>query len=128
MVKEIKRKEAMQYIAQAEEFLASARQNLENDRYNAAGFDAVQSMINANDALTIYYLEQRASADHREGLKLHADVVRIINDGSQRERLKEAMQLRSDAGYMGTSISKGDAAKTLRYAVQFIGWVRKYVK
>jgi len=118
----------MNYLAQAEEFLASARQSMESNRYNATGFNAVQAMINANDALTIFYLEQRASADHREGIKLHADVVKIINDGSQRERLKEAMQLRSDVGYMGTSVSKNDAERILRRATQFIAWVKKYVK
>ena len=128
MVKDIKRREAMKYLAQAEEFLASARQSLESDRYNAAGFNAVQAMINANDALTIFHLEQRASTDHREGIKLHADVAKIINDGSQRERLKEALQLRSDAGYMGTPISKNDAERVLRHATQFIAWTRKYVR
>jgi HEPN domain-containing protein len=128
MVKDIKRREAMQYLVQAEEFLASARQSMESDRYNATGFNAVQAMINANDALTIFYLEQRASTDHREGIKLHADVVKLINDGSQRERLKEAMQLRSEAGYMGTAISKNDAERILRNAAQFIAWIRKYVK
>ena len=92
MVKEVRKKETVQYLMQAEEFLASAIQNLKEKRLNAAGFSAIQSMINANDALTIYHLERRASKDHREAIKMHIDVVKIINDGSQRGRFKEAME------------------------------------
>ncbi len=128
MVKEIRKKEAFQYLSQADEFLASAIQNLEEKRHNAAGFSAIQSMINANDALTIYYLERRASKDHREAIKLHVDVVKIINDGSQRSRFKEAMDKRAYVGYLGTPVSKKEAEKLLRSAKQFLIWVRKYVK
>ena len=128
MVKKIRKKEASQYLSQAEEFLASASQNLKEKRFNAAGFSAIQSMINANDALTIYYLEQRASKDHREAIKLYVDVVKIINDSSQRNRFKEAMDKRAYVGYLGTPISKKEAEKLLRSATQFLIWVRKYVK
>ena len=121
MVSGIKKKQAIQYIQQAEEFLESAKQNLESERYNVAGFNAIQSMINANDALTIYFLERRASRDHREAIKLHIDVVKIINDGAWRKKLKEAIDMRSSAGYMGTNISKTDAEKLVRYGSQFIG-------
>ena len=128
MAKEIKRSDAGRYVCQAEEFLAAAKQSLASGMNNAAAFNAVQAMINANDALTIFYLGQRASADHWEGLKLHADVVKILNDGSQRDKLKGAIDLRSHAGYLGDIISKGDAEKMVRYAVQFISWVKSNVK
>lgn len=128
MAKDVRRSDALRYLRQAEEFQASARQNMGAERFNAATFNAVQSMINSNDALTVYFLEKRASADHREGLKLHADVVKRINDGSQRSKLKDALDLRSQAGYLGESISKAKAEKTLRLATQFLNWVKQYVK
>ncbi len=128
MVSEIRKKEAVQYINQAEEFLESSKQNLETKRYNVAGFNAIQSMINANDALTIYFLERRASKDHREAIRMHIDVVKIINDNAWRKRLKEALDMRSNAGYLGTALSMNDSEKLIRYATQFISWVRKYVK
>ena len=46
-------------MKQAEEFLVAAKENMNESRYNVAGFTAVQAMINSNDALTIYYLEKR---------------------------------------------------------------------
>jgi len=82
MVRKITKSEATDYIKKADEFLSSAQDNLIKRRFNAAGFEATQAIINANDALTIYFLEQRASKNHREAIKLHLDVVRVINDSS----------------------------------------------
>ena len=85
-------------------------------------------MINSNDALTIHYLQKRGSSDHREGVSLHKEVIYIINDGSQRARLQEALELRSKAGYMGEDISKNTAERMVRLAEQFVDWVKKYLK
>jgi hypothetical protein len=42
MVKEIRKKEAFQFLRQAEEFLESAGQNMAENRLNAAGFSAIR--------------------------------------------------------------------------------------
>lgn len=128
MVKEVARQEASKYLRQADEFLDSARDNLAKNRCNAAGFDAIQAMINANDALTIYFLEKRASRDHKEAVRLHVDVVRVTNDSSYRNILKEALDTRSEAGYLGSQIGKNNAERLIGHAIKFIGWVKKYVK
>jgi HEPN domain-containing protein len=128
MARQVKKHEARAYLKQAEEFLSSARDNLTNRRFNAAGFNAIQSIINANDALTIYFLERRASADHKEAIRLHIDVVRVISDSAQRETIKRALDMRSEAGYLGKPILEKKAAKLIKNAVSFIGWVKKYVK
>ena len=128
MVKEIRRSVAKKYMKQAEEFLAAAKENMEDNRYNVAGFTAVQAMINSNDALTIYFLEKRGSSDHRECVILHKEVVKIINDSSQRDRLKESLELRSNAGYMGEAISKSKAERMVRLASNFIEWVKRHLK
>ena len=109
---------------QSDEFLQSAHENITAERYNAAVFCAVQAMINANDAFTIHYLEKRASADHRECLKLHADAAENVKDHSQKNRLKGALNQRSQAGYMGEWMSKSEANKILRHAAQFLVWVK----
>ncbi len=128
MAKEVGKREANNYLVQAEEFLVSARENIESDRYNVAGFNAIQAIINANDALTVYFLGRRASKDHREALKFHADVVKIINDSSQRGRLKEAISQRASVGYTAITISKRDSEKLVKNAVRFVDWVKQYVK
>lgn len=128
MVRKIAKSEALDYMKKAEEFLSSARDNFVKGRFNAAGFDATQSIINANDALTICFLEQRASRDHREAIKMHVDVVKVINDPAGRTILKNALESRSEVGYLGESISSGEAEKLVKSAIKFIDWAKKYVK
>ncbi len=125
MARTVRRGAATAFLRQSEEFLESARRNFEEKRYNAAGFDAVQSLINANDALTAHFLGAVASLDHREPVRLHADVVRLLGDASQREALKRDLDQRSLFGYLGTSASRAQAERVLRDAARFLEWVRR---
>ena len=127
MVKDIRKSESAKFLNQADEFMQSADDNMDAGRYNAATFSAVQAMINANDAFTVFFLEKRASADHRECLKLHTDAAGIIQDTSQKKRLKDGVNLRSQAGYTGEWVSKSEAEKALRHAAQFLAWVKKKI-
>ena len=128
MVKEVGKTESKSYIKQAEEFLELAKKGFENDFYNAAGFNAIQAIINANDAICINILGRRASTDHREAVKLHTDVVRALNDSSQKRRLSGALEQRSEVGYLGKTISKNVAEKLLKDAIIFIEWAKKHIK
>ncbi len=125
MARTVRREAAEAFLAQAEEFLESARRNFEERRHNAAGLDAVQSMINANDALTARVLGTVASLDHREAVRLHADVVRILGDATQRDTLKRDLDERSSLGYLGASASRAQAERVLRDAARFLEWVRR---
>lgn len=128
MVREVKKDSAFDYIKKAEEFIGSAQDNFIKGRFNAAGFDATQAIINANDALTIFFLEKRASSDHREAVKLHTDVVRTISDNAGRAILKNALDMRSAAGYLGETIGRGDAENLIKSSIKFIEWVKRYVR
>ena len=128
MARTVRRDAAQAFLAQAEEFHASARRNFEERRYNAAGFDAVQSLINANDALTAHVLGTVASLDHREAVRLHVDVVRLLGDASQRDVLKRDLDERSTFGYLGTTASRAQAERVLRDAARFLEWVRRAIE
>lgn len=125
MGRTVKREAAEGFLRQAEEFLDSARGNFQGRRYNAAGFDAIQSMINANDALTARFLGSVASLDHREAVRLHSDVVRLLGDASQREALKRDLDQRSVFGYLGVSASRASAERVVRDAARFLAWVER---
>lgn len=125
MARTVRREAAAGFARQAEEFLQSARRNFEERRYNAAGFDAVQSLINANDALTARFLGAVASLDHREAVRLHADVVRLLGDASQAEGLKRALDERSAFGYLGVVASRPRTERVVRIAARFLEWVRR---
>lgn len=127
MARAVRREAAEGFLRQAEEFLASARDSLAAGRLNAAGFNAVQSLINANDALTAHFLGTIASLDHREAVRLHVDVVRILGDASQRDILKGALDERSDFGYLGRKASRRAVEGVLRDAARFVEWVRRAI-
>ena len=128
MARTVRREAAAAFLAQAREFLESARSNLEEGRYNAAGFNAVQSLINANDAPTAHVLGAVASLDHREAIRLHVDAVRILGDASQRDVLKRDLDERSSFGYLGARASRSQAEHVLRDAARFLEWVRRTVE
>ncbi|MCX6664557.1 MAG: HEPN domain-containing protein [Euryarchaeota archaeon] len=92
MVKEVGKSESRSYLKQAEEFLELAKTGFERGFYNPAGFNAIQTIINANDAICVHYLERRASTDHREAVRLHTDLIRVLNDASQKRRLAGALE------------------------------------
>jgi uncharacterized protein (UPF0332 family) len=128
MVKEINKSESHSYIKQAEEFLEMAKKGFENELYNAVGFNAIQAIINANDAICIYFLGRRASTDHREAIKLHTDIIRITNDASQKRRLSDSLEMRTEMGYLGKTTSKNIAEELLKDAIIFIEWSKRKLR
>jgi uncharacterized protein (UPF0332 family) len=128
MVRAIDRENAKKYLNKAEEFLSESKDALLNSRFNAAGFNAIQSIINANDALTIFTIGKRASKDHREAIKMHIETIRVTHDSSNKQILKDALNLRSEVGYSGKLTNKDLANKLIRDANNFVEWIKKYVK
>ena len=87
-----------------------------------------ESIINANDAICIHVLGRRASTDHREAIKLHTDLTGIVNDTSQKRRLINALEKRSEVGYLGKPVSKNIAEKLLKDAIIFIEWTKRQIQ
>ena len=126
-MKEEPKGRAAEFLQHAKEFLSSAMDNLKKGRPNAAGFDAVQSIINSNDALTVKFLGRRASKDHREAVNLHVDVIKVVHDDFGRDIIKEALDKRSAIGYMGKKMGTADAKSMVDKAIRFAGWVEKAI-
>lgn len=124
-MREERKDRAKDFLDQSKEFLSVAIENRDKGRLNAATFNAIQAIINANDALTTRFLEKRASKNHREAIQLHIDVVRIIHDDSGRGILKEALDKRSAVGYIGEKIKLKEAKSIVDKAIKFVGWVKR---
>jgi HEPN domain-containing protein len=127
MARELDKEEARNYLKKSEEFLDESKDAMIKSRFNASGFNAIQSIINANDALTIYIAGIRASKDHREAIRTHIETIRTINDSCGKQILINALEKRSEVGYSGKDASKALAEKLLKDAMNFIEWVKKYV-
>ena len=128
MVKEEHREESEKYLNKAEEFLTVANLAFKQSLFNVAAFNAIQSTINANDALTVFVLGKRASIDHKEAMSMHIETVRKIQDASMRSVLNEALKSRSRVGYSGEIIKKDEAGKLIKSATLFLSWIKNYVK
>ncbi|MCX6814140.1 MAG: hypothetical protein NTY20_00600 [Candidatus Aenigmarchaeota archaeon] len=111
MARELDKEEAKNYLKKAEEFLEESKDAMIKSRFNASGFNAIQSIINANDALTIYIAGIRASKDHRDAIKTHIETLRSINDSYGKRVLINALEKRSEVGYSGKDVSKALAEK-----------------
>jgi len=127
-MKDVSKSEAANYLKKSQEFLEEAREALLNQRFNAAAFNAIQSIINANDAFTISLLGKRASKDHQEAMRTHIEAIRIINDTHHKQTLKDALDSRSDIGYTGKLVKQPSAENLIKKAVRFLEWCKTYVK
>ncbi|MDI6888381.1 MAG: hypothetical protein QMC78_01625 [Methanocellales archaeon] len=128
MVRVIKKEDAENYLSKADEFLDEARDALLKSRFNAAGLNAIQAIINANDAFTTFIIGKRASKDHREAIKTHIEAAGVIGDSSHRGILRDALASKSEVGYSGRMVSKRIAQDLVRDAIKFVKWTRKYVR
>ena len=108
--------------------MSIAKLAFQQSKFNAAAFDAIQAIINANDALTIFILGKRASMDHKEAIDIHVETIGKIHDASMRVVLHSALSSRSEIGYSGKIVKKDESEKFLKNAVRFLEWVKNYVK
>jgi uncharacterized protein (UPF0332 family) len=118
---------ALQRIKDANEFLSSATDNLEKGKFKVCVDNAIDAMIAANDAFTIGLIEQLATSDHGEAIRLHVEAGRKIN-ANQSSILKQMLDLRHQKTYRPVSVSKNLAEESLRKATKFVRWIEGRIK
>lgn len=118
---------ALQRIKDANEFLSSANDNFEKRRFKVCVDNAVDAMIAANDAFTIGLIEQLATRNHREAVRLHIEAGRKIS-ANKSSLLKKMLDLRHKKTYRPVSVSKNLAEETLRKATKFVRWIEEQIK
>lgn len=110
-------------LKDAEEYLASAKDNLDKERYKASLDHAVDATIAANDAFTIAMVREVGTRDHREALSLHGQAGRKAGDNRVRD-LAMLLELRHRITYRPVSVSGKQASSALRSSSRFVSWVR----
>jgi HEPN domain-containing protein len=128
MVKEYPKDYAKDFLKKSKKFLDIAILILGKYPEEAA-FNATQSIINANDALTIFMLGKRASKDHREAILLHKEVVKKIGDSSKLSIVQMSLESREGTGYdIKKSLGKKDCEILVKRAERFVNWVENLLK
>lgn len=114
-------------LKDSEEFLASSKNNLEAERYKASLDHAIDAVIAANDAFTIYFIEQFASMDHREAITLHKLAGQKISENRAND-IAELLEERHRKTYRTVSVNKDLAELMLKKATRFLNWVKSKLK
>ena len=128
MVKEYPKDYAKDFLKKSKKFLEIATFILKKYPEEAA-FNATQSIINANDALTIFMLGKRASKDHREAILLHKEVVKKIGDSSKLSIVQMSLESREGTGYdVKKSLGKANCEILIKRAERFVNWVDNLLK
>src|SRR3989338_8483118 len=127
-MKEYPKEYAKDFIKKSEIFLEIARKNL--DLYpEESAFNATQSIINTNDAFTVYTINKRATKDHREALFLHKEAIKKIGDSSKLDIVQKGLELRESTEYdVRKTISKNDAEILVKKEERFLNWVKTFIK
>ena len=104
----------------AEEFIRSAKDNLEKERYKASLDHSIDAVIAANDAFTISFIEQIPSTDHKEAGKKVGE-----NKASEIALLLEERHRRT---YRSVPVTKNLAEITLKKSQRFLEWVKSKIE
>ena len=125
-MKEVSRKGAEQRMKDMLEFLESAKDNLKKQRFKVCVDNAVDAVIAANDAFTIFLLGQVATGDHQEAVRIHREAGRKIG-GNQYFLLQHLLEERHKKTYRAVSVSKKDAEEILEKSIKFMSFVQKNI-
>ena len=125
MKKEDKSKAGIR-LKDAEEFIKSARNNLESERYKASLDHSIDAVIAANDAFTIFLIEEVASTDHREAISLHKEAGKKISENKASE-IALLLEERHRRSYRCVPVTKNLAEITLKKAERFLDWVKSKI-
>lgn len=111
----------------AEEFLKSAKDNLEKDRYKASLDHSIDAVIAANDAFTIFFIEQIPSTDHKEAVSLHKEAGKKVNENKANE-IALLLEERHRRTYRSMPVTKSLAEITLKKSQRFLEWVKSKIE
>ena len=113
------------FFRKAQDFLKSARDNLDSKNWNAAGLSAVHAGISANDAILVCFHGLRSSS------KSHDDAVQLSASLMDRSGIKEALNhlrriiaKKNLVEYEGKNFPQHDAEAVVMHAERFLAWVK----
>lgn len=128
--REVDRSEYRAYLKVAQEYLASAQDNLTKNRFIPACGNAVHAVIAAADALTVFSLGRRSTGQsHMDAIHLLKQVAPDEEDLRQQiTRFQRILGLKDAAEYLGGDVDQDDARSAIRDTERFLSFVRNHVR
>lgn len=123
--RQVPRNQAFSYLAKAQEFLAVAELALADDRYDAAGLNAVHSTISAADAVMVFRGGMRtADQDHRAARDLLEDTVGADATHALRH-LTAVLAKKNLVEYEQRRLTEKEAEDMVVHAGRFLAWAQQ---
>lgn len=116
MARSVDQGRASDYITKAEEFLKTANDALQNNRYNSAVMNAIHSAINALDAMTTSFKGKRASDDHTEVLSLIQGILPSSQYEEIRKQFTSLISKKNASEYQPDLMDEKDAREAIKLA------------
>jgi HEPN domain-containing protein len=123
--RKVNRRDAYPFVEKAEQFLRAMEKAVEVSDWDAAGLNAVHSVISAADAVTAFRAGIRsAEQDH----KMLADVLEdIVGEGAGKSvrHLKAVLAKKNTIEYEQRKLTPKEAADIAEHARRFVSWARE---
>lgn len=128
MAREYLKEYSKDFLAKAKRFIEIAKTSLDKFPEESA-FNATQAAINANDAITVFVLQKRASMDHREVVLLDGEIsAKLGIDRSRFSAVNEALDMRSSTGYdVKKTLKTGECSLLIKRVERFVNWVESII-
>jgi hypothetical protein len=89
---------------------------------------AVQAVIAASDAMTIYHLGERSAAgDHHDAISVFSRLPKLPEIDQARTHLSRVLDHKAEVEYSGKPLRKKDVEAIVEHARRFITYVQKHL-
>ena len=118
------------FLQKAEEFYSTAGDMLEKGRYNSASMEGIHCAISCCDALTVFYLGQRAHG------RRHTDAAELLKDirslpaaevDARIRQFREILDFKTPVEYGGDIFSAKEAGQIVLRSGRFLQWCRAHL-
>jgi hypothetical protein len=126
--REVPRDEYASRLRNAVDRLAVMEEALAGSHDDPALVLAVQAVIAASDALTIYHLGERSAAgDHQDAVAVFSRLPRLPDIDHARTHLSRALDHKAEVEYSGMALRKKDVDSIVDHARRFVAYARQHL-
>jgi len=113
------------FLKKADEFFEIMHQSLAQEKWNAAGLNAIHAGISANDAVLTFHFGLRSiSPKHDDAVRLLISMLKREDTESKAKHLRQLLSMKNVVEYDGRLLSKREAESLVKNAGRFFFWVK----
>jgi len=113
------------FLKKADEFYEMMQQSIINEKWNAAGLNAIHAGISANDALLTFYFGLKSiSPKHDDAVKLLISMMERNDTEKKAKHLRQIVSMKNLVEYDGRLLSRSEAESLAKHAQRFLDWVK----